>query len=113
MARSRGYRLIVTHHPCIFPKNRGLARVTPDSLVFEALLHGIAVVACHTNFDQCALEVVRQIADGLGIEPQGRLLEQPSGSLLKLSVFVTTSDVWLTPPKIRVNDWAASSPDPS
>jgi dinuclear metal center YbgI/SA1388 family protein len=87
-ARRRGARLIVNHHPCIFPRARGLARVTPPSLVFEALRHGIAVVAAHTNFDRCALEVVRSVSHGLRVRPMGRLVEEARGQLAKLTVFV-------------------------
>jgi putative NIF3 family GTP cyclohydrolase 1 type 2 len=63
-AKSLGYRLIVNHHPCIFPKQRGLSRITPDRLTFEALQNGIAVIASHTNFDRCALEVPEKIVKG-------------------------------------------------
>jgi dinuclear metal center YbgI/SA1388 family protein len=87
-----GYRLIVNHHPCIFPKSKGLAKVTAGSgksgLVFEAIRRGIAVAAYHTNFDRCALEVAESISKGLGLEPKGRLLDKPMESLLKLAVFV-------------------------
>lgn len=94
VARSKNFRLIVTHHPCIFPKSRGLSKVIagPHSgmsgLVFEAVRNGISVVACHTNFDQCALEVIYSVAQGLGVRPQGRLIERGSGALLKLVTFV-------------------------
>jgi dinuclear metal center YbgI/SA1388 family protein len=95
----KGYRLIVNHHPCIFPKGKGLSRVVPgprsgiSSLVFEAIRNGIAVVACHTNFDQCSLEVVRTVSDGLGVTPLGRLVDAPEGTLSKLAVFVPESHV--------------------
>ncbi len=97
LAKSKGWRLIVTHHPCIFPRSHGVARIVPDgelgknSLIIEALRAGIAIAACHTNFDQCAMEVVDTVADGLGVKPQGRLIEKPSGSLLKLVVFVPST----------------------
>jgi dinuclear metal center YbgI/SA1388 family protein len=93
-ALKRGYKLIVNHHPCIFPKSRGLARVVPgprsgiSSLVFEAIRNGIAVASYHTNFDQCSLEVVRTVAEGLGVQPRGRFLESGESPLLKLVVFV-------------------------
>ena len=93
-AVKKGYRLIVNHHPCIFPKGKGLSRVVPgsksgiSSLVFEAIRNGIAVVACHTNFDQCSLEVIEKVSHGLGVLPKGRLLDEPEGSLLKLVVYV-------------------------
>src|SRR6184192_4010433 len=47
-------RLIVTHHPCIFPRGRGLSRVVRShaaalpTLIVDALQNGIAVAACHT-----------------------------------------------------------------
>jgi dinuclear metal center YbgI/SA1388 family protein len=88
LAKAKGYRLIVNHHPAIFPRQKGLARVTPDSLVFEAIREGIAVIATHTNFDQCAMEVVEAVSKGLGVKPLGRLHEKSSGQLLKLAVFV-------------------------
>lgn len=91
LAQRKGYRLIVNHHPCIFPKSKGLSRVTPPSLVFEALARGIAVVACHTNFDRCALEVPHGLAQLLGVNLVGRLVDEPSGSLKKLVVFVPSS----------------------
>jgi dinuclear metal center YbgI/SA1388 family protein len=96
-ARKRGAKLIVTHHPCIFPKSRGLARIVPgpssgiSSLVFESIRQGIAVAAYHTNFDQCALEVVHTVSHALGLKPMGRLLEGGENPLLKLVVFVPNS----------------------
>lgn len=90
-AKRKGYRLIVNHHPCIFPKSRGLARLTPPSLAFEAARAGIAVISSHTNFDQCALEVVDGISQGLKLTPRGRLLDHDSDALMKLVVFVPSS----------------------
>lgn len=95
----KGYRLIVNHHPCIFPKGKGLSRLVPGakagipSLLFEAIRNGIAVAACHTNFDQCSLEVVRAISGGLGVRPAGRLLDVGEGTLLKLVAFIPESHV--------------------
>jgi dinuclear metal center YbgI/SA1388 family protein len=93
-AVKRGHRLIVNHHPCIFPWSRGLSRVTAQggnpsaALVFECIRRGIAVIACHTNFDRCALEVVEAISRGFQCRALGRLIDHPEESLLKLSVFV-------------------------
>jgi dinuclear metal center YbgI/SA1388 family protein len=89
-AKARGHRLIVTHHPCIFPRSKGLSKVTPG-LVFDAVRAGVAVAACHTNFDRCALEVVEQVSRALGARPRGRLVEKAAGSLVKLAVFVPVS----------------------
>lgn len=91
-AKSLGAQLIINHHPCIFPKQRGLARVTAPSLVFDAARSGIHIVGLHTNFDRCALEVVDAIAQGLGVEPRGRLHDPGEESdLLQLTVFVPQS----------------------
>ena len=98
VAVAKGANLIVNHHPCIFPKSKGLSRVVESSggfgsnpsssLVYKALENGISVAAFHTNFDQCALEVVRTVSHGLGIEPQGRLIDHGEGALSKLVVYV-------------------------
>jgi dinuclear metal center YbgI/SA1388 family protein len=76
IALKENYKLIINHHPCIFPKNKGLSKVMAGTPVYEALRNGISVAAYHTNFDQCSLEVVESIAQGLGIQPQGRLIEK-------------------------------------
>ncbi len=92
-AVAKKFRLIFTHHPCIFPKQRGLAKVTAPSLVFEAIRAGVAVAAHHTNFDRCALEVVDKVSQGLGVTPKGRLIDHPTESLMKLVVFVPKTHV--------------------
>jgi dinuclear metal center YbgI/SA1388 family protein len=98
-AVKKGANLIINHHPCIFPVSKGLSKVVDDErgalgdLVHRASRLGIAVAAFHTNFDQCALEVVKTVSHGLGVEAKGRLLDHPSGSLTKLVVFVPLSHV--------------------
>lgn len=87
-AKKWGANLIVTHHPCIF--GEGLKSLTAQRhpAVFEAIGSGISVIACHTNFDRCALEVVEQVSTGLGIRAEGRLHDPRSEKLVKLAVFV-------------------------
>jgi dinuclear metal center YbgI/SA1388 family protein len=92
-AKKSGARLIVNHHPCIFPKSRGLSRITSSSLVFQAAREGVAVYASHTNFDRCALDVPKRIADALDARIVGRMIEHPSQALKKLVVFVPESHV--------------------
>ncbi|HUP58222.1 MAG TPA: Nif3-like dinuclear metal center hexameric protein, partial [Bdellovibrionota bacterium] len=98
-ARKSGAGLIVTHHPSIFPRGRGLSRIVPGAdgslsrLLLEALAAKIAIAACHTNFDRCALEVVQAVSSGLGVTPKGRLIEEPGGSLRKLVVYVPEQHV--------------------
>jgi dinuclear metal center YbgI/SA1388 family protein len=87
-ARREKSNLIITHHPCIFPKNRGLSKILAGTPLFEALQSGIAVAAYHTNFDRCALEVIQKISQTLNIKPRGRLLDSAMGQLIKLVVFV-------------------------
>lgn len=91
VAKRLGYSLIVNHHPCIFPKQKGIARVTSSGttkLIYEAARVGIAVIATHTNFDQCALEVPRAVSSALGFKPVGRLFEGDEAVFTKLVVFV-------------------------
>jgi dinuclear metal center YbgI/SA1388 family protein len=88
LALEKGYKLIVNHHPCIFPKTKGLSRVLSGSPVYEAIRNGICVAASHTNFDQCSLEVVQAVSEGLGLNVQGRLFEKSQISFLKLVTFV-------------------------
>jgi dinuclear metal center YbgI/SA1388 family protein len=92
-AKKRGYGLIVNHHPCIFPRSKGIGRIVggdtgKSGLIYEAIRSGISIAAYHTNFDRCALEVVHGISKELGVVPKGRLLDHPSGALIKLVVFV-------------------------
>ncbi len=90
-AKSTESRLIVTHHPCIFPKSQGLSKLSADHLGLQAFAAGIAVYSTHTNFDTCALEVIDQISTQLDVNPKGRLSgfsgDSPS-ALQKLAVFV-------------------------
>lgn len=96
-ARTRGAKLIVNHHPCIFPKDHGLSRVrsgdASSRLIYRAIQEGVSVYASHTNFDRCALEVVHEIAEAMGATPVGRLQEKGPGSCVKLVTFVPTGEV--------------------
>ena len=47
-AKENGCELIVTHHPVIFDPLRS---VTADSLVYDLIANGIAVISMHTNLD--------------------------------------------------------------
>ena len=79
-AIQKKYNLILTHHPCIFPKSRGLNKLVSGTPLYSAIRNGISVGAWHTNFDRCALEVVQKVSMGLGIKPKGRLIENPKDS---------------------------------
>lgn len=88
LARRKRASLIVVHHPCIFPRGKGPSRILEGSTLYDAIGAKVAVYASHTNFDRCALEVSDRVAKSLRISIRGRLLETPTESLMKLSVFV-------------------------
>ncbi|MCM0607029.1 MAG: Nif3-like dinuclear metal center hexameric protein [Xanthomonadaceae bacterium] len=90
--------VIVNHHPCIFPKQSGISRLVPGrsddmtTLMFEAVQKGIQIIALHTNFDRCAMEVVQKITAELGAKPVGRLVDS-STELLKLVIYVPETHI--------------------
>ena len=98
-AAEEGIGLIITHHPCIFPKERGILRALAGELAFEAARSGVAIFASHTNFDRCAVELAQLIPAALSPQesrrkqwtPVSRLLgSSDSGdrALMKLVTFV-------------------------
>ncbi len=91
VARKNGYRLIINHHPAIFPKGRGPSQVLAGSLVHQTIRENVSVFASHTNFDRSALEVAEMISKKLRCSPTGRLLHRPEESLVKLAVYVPES----------------------
>jgi dinuclear metal center YbgI/SA1388 family protein len=91
LATQNHYSLILNHHPCLFPKKNGISKLIAGTPLFEALKRGISVAAYHTNFDQCSLEVVQTVSQGLGFAPRGRLIDKQTQSLTKLVTFVPLS----------------------
>ncbi len=85
--------LIVAHHPIIF---KGLKKLTGanyvERTVIKAIKHDIAIYAIHTNLDNVNNGVNKQICDKLGLKNLN-ILSLKSDTLLKLAVFVPTSDV--------------------
>lgn len=84
-AREKGCGLVIGHHPLIF---RGLKRLTGDNhvqrAVMDAIRHGIAIYAIHTNLDNVLQDGVNgKIADRLGLEGRKVLapkeMEGPEG----------------------------------
>ena len=98
LAVMNGANVIVNHHPCIFPKQSGISRLVPGrtdemtTLIFEAVQKGIQIIALHTNFDRCAMEVVESITEGLGAKPVGRLVDSAT-ELLKLVIYVPDTHI--------------------
>jgi dinuclear metal center YbgI/SA1388 family protein len=95
-AVATGSPLIIVHHPIVFPSRStpGWNRLDPgpntDSLLalaLECYKRDIAVLCCHSDFDQNALEVGTKIATLLGCTIKGRLLDRAQ-KLLKLVAFI-------------------------
>ena len=85
-AIGKGCNLIVAHHPIVF---RGLKRFTGrnyvERVVIQAIRHGIAIYAIHTNLDNVYHQGVNgKIAQRLGLV-ETRILA-PKANLKKLSV---------------------------
>ncbi len=94
-AKEKKANLVVTHHPAIFPKGKGLQRLVAGraddlaTLLLDAYESGICVYAAHTNFDICALDGMLDLADQLGIKPVGRLMGHPEDGQTVLKKLVT------------------------
>jgi dinuclear metal center YbgI/SA1388 family protein len=89
--------VVVIHHPPLFPKGKGLARLVPgeassrEQLLLECYRRGIAVVVAHTNFDRGAIDGMVKLAKALGAEPSSRVLEIPKdgrGLMKKLVTYI-------------------------
>lgn len=85
-AQSRGFGLILVHHPLLFPKKQVIASLLKGDLIYEAVRSGIAVAAYHTQFDRSSLEVVQAVSEGLGCVPQGRFTQGVSSFLLSVTL---------------------------
>lgn len=87
-----GAKLIITHHPPLFPSTRGIRDLRVSHAKNEpalvALLQGVAVASYHTSYDRCSLYGLGKLASLLGVSlPEGRFLS-PEEKYLKLVVFV-------------------------
>ena len=94
-ALDKGANLIIAHHPIVFS---GLKRFNGNSyverIVMEAIAHGIAIYASHTNMDSVPGGVNSRICDKLGLI-NTRVLAPEKGSLKKLVTFVPEQYVQL------------------
>ncbi len=95
----RKANVIVIHHPPLFPKGKGLARLVPggaetrEQLLLECFRRGIGVVVAHTNFDRGAIDGMVNLAKALGAEPTARVLEIPKEGKSLMKKLVTTIPV--------------------
>ncbi|MEM9416883.1 MAG: Nif3-like dinuclear metal center hexameric protein [Bacteroidota bacterium] len=87
-AKAKACNLIIAHHPLIF---RPIKRLTAKSYVEKCLAYAIkedlAIYSLHTNLDNVAQGVNRQIAQTLGLQDLSILLPKP-GTLRQLTTFV-------------------------
>ncbi len=90
-AISKGCDLILCHHPLIF---KGLKQLTgaseTEKIIIEAIRHGIAIVAIHTNLDNTYTGVNHELGLRLGLKNL-RILEPAKGLLKKLVTFCPTA----------------------
>ena len=95
LALKQKANFIIIHHPPLFPKGRGLTRLTLgrsndlSTLLLQAFKKDICVYVAHTNFDRCALDGMLQLADDLGAEPFARVWEAPGEGETLLKKLVT------------------------
>lgn len=82
-ARKKKANGIVLHHPPLFPKGRGLARLVKagpnelSTLLLQCFEEGIFVYSTHTNFDRCALDAMLELAEAMNLYPETRLVPRP------------------------------------
>ncbi len=83
----KGCDLILCHHPLIF---KGITTIsdehTTGRIIIEAIRHGIAIVAVHTNLDNAYHGVNYELGQRLGLTDL-KILEPAGGMLKKLVTF--------------------------
>lgn len=87
-AISKGYNLVVAHHPIVF---KGLKRFNGrnyvERTVIKAIKNDICIYAIHTNLDSVDDGVNAKIGELIGLENM-QILSPKKGTLLKLTTFV-------------------------
>ena len=80
-ALQRGAQLIITHHPVIF---NPIKRVNEDTVVYQLIRAGIAVISAHTNLDIAQGGVNDVLAQTIGLQAcRGlELLNEKNGAYL-------------------------------
>lgn len=87
--------LIVIHHPPLFPKGKGITKLTlgngPElsTLLLKAFQKKIVVYVAHTNFDRGALDGMIALSRALLAEPFARVWEEPKAGERLLKKLVT------------------------
>lgn len=90
-AKTKKCNAIIAYHPPIFS---ALKRITPDSLIFNAIQQGIAIYSPHTALDSTHGGINDKLADMLALQDRTPLrLTQLSEKYLKLITFVPETAV--------------------
>lgn len=84
-ARVAGGNLIVTHHPFIFqPQPHIISGSYEGDLVMSLVKNDMAVIACHTNWDNAAGGINYVLAEMLGLQNVTPLLDPAEGAEILL-----------------------------
>lgn len=84
-ALAAGCNLIVTHHPFIFqPQPHIIAGTYEGDLTRELIKNDMAVIACHTNWDNAAGGINYVLAEMLGLKNVTLLLDPADGAEILL-----------------------------
>ncbi len=90
-AKNQGCDLILCHHPLIF---KGITKISDEyptgKIIIEAIRHGIAIVAVHTNVDNAYHGVNYELGQRLGLTNL-EILQPANGLLKKLVTFCPTA----------------------
>lgn len=77
--------LIVTHHPFIFqPQPHIIAGTYEGDMAISLIKHDIAVIACHTNWDNATGGVNYALAERIGLQQVRPLLDPKDGAEILL-----------------------------
>ncbi len=80
-AINRGANTVISHHPVIFKPLPAINTSAPDGRLLEkALINGIAIIGCHTNFDSSETGVSTILANQLGLENHSPLIPALHGN---------------------------------
>ena len=92
-AKAKNCNLIIAHHPIIFrPINQLTGRSYVERCITYAIKQDIALYTLHTNLDNVAQGVNRQIAQTLGLNNLSILLPKP-GTLSQLTTFIPHASI--------------------
>lgn len=77
-AISLGANTVITHHPVIFKPLPTINTSAPDGRLLEkAIINRIAIIGCHTNFDNAETGVSTILAEQLGLDHHSPLIPAP------------------------------------